>query len=123
MLKHELLSMEVKKLLKQLPVSGVLEQELKHQNRANCLLLYVKQCEKTVCQRIKRFQIKIYLNCYLARIYNTVIEMDFKKATANNRAYLASCLRHFAQIQPYGWTSDTLGTLDEIAALYAYNFG
>ena len=30
---------------------------------------------------------------------------------AANRAYLASCLRHFAQIQPDGWTSDTLGSM------------
>ncbi|MHA1193909.1 MAG: hypothetical protein ACTSP9_16745 [Promethearchaeota archaeon] len=36
--------------------------------------------------------------------------------TANNRAYLASCLRHFAQITFRG-TSDTLGTLGEIAVL------
>jgi hypothetical protein len=34
--------------------------------------------------------------------------------TSPNRAYLTSCLRHFAQIQPYGWTSDTLGTLCEM---------
>jgi len=31
-----------------------------------------------------------------------------------NRAYLASCLRHSAQIPLWG-TSDTLGTLAEIA--------
>jgi hypothetical protein len=37
-----------------------------------------------------------------------------KKPTAYNRAYLVMCPRHFAQIQPYGWTSDTLGTLYEI---------
>ena len=36
-------------------------------------------------------------------------------ATSYNRAYLASCLWHFAQIQPDGWTSDTLRTLSEIA--------
>jgi len=35
--------------------------------------------------------------------------------TAYNRAYLTSCLRHSAQIQPNGWTSDTLGTLSAIA--------
>jgi len=33
--------------------------------------------------------------------------------TAYNRAYLASCLWHFTQIQQ-SWTSDTLGTLGEI---------
>ena len=33
--------------------------------------------------------------------------------TSPNRAYLASVLRTFAQIQPDGWTSDTLGTLGE----------
>jgi hypothetical protein len=31
--------------------------------------------------------------------------------TSPNRAYLASCRRHFAQIFPNGKTSDTLGTL------------
>ena len=31
--------------------------------------------------------------------------------------YLASCLRHSAQIQPYGWTSDTLVTLSEMLAV------
>ena len=31
--------------------------------------------------------------------------------TSPNRAYLATCLRHSAQIQPDGWTSDTLKTL------------
>ena len=31
-----------------------------------------------------------------------------------NRAYLASCLRHYAQIQPHGWASDTFGPLAEI---------
>jgi hypothetical protein len=31
-----------------------------------------------------------------------------------NRAYLAMCLRHPAQIQPYGWTSNTLKTLGDI---------
>jgi len=36
--------------------------------------------------------------------------------TAYNRAYLASCLWHFFQIQ-LRWTSDTLGTLAEIHAL------
>jgi hypothetical protein len=34
--------------------------------------------------------------------------------TSPHRAYLASVLRTFAQIQPDGWTLDTLGTLDEI---------
>ena len=34
--------------------------------------------------------------------------------TSPNRAYLATVLRTFAQIQPNGWTSDTLGTLGEI---------
>jgi len=33
------------------------------------------------------------------------------RATADNRAYLASALRASAQIQPIGWTSDTLKTL------------
>ncbi len=33
--------------------------------------------------------------------------------TSPNRAYLASCLRHSAQI-PLRGTSDTLGTLSEI---------
>lgn len=33
-----------------------------------------------------------------------------------NRAYLAPCLQHSAQIQPYVWTSDTLGTSGEIVA-------
>ena len=28
--------------------------------------------------------------------------------TPNNRAYLATVLRTYAQIQPDGWTSDTL---------------
>jgi len=37
-----------------------------------------------------------------------------KLATSPNRAYLASVLRTFAQIQPIGWTSDTLETLGEI---------
>lgn len=37
-------------------------------------------------------------------------------ATSYNRAYLAPRLRHFAQIQ-LCWTSDTLETLDEIAAV------
>jgi len=32
-------------------------------------------------------------------------------ATADNRAYLASCLRHPTQIQPDEWTSDTLEPL------------
>ena len=32
-------------------------------------------------------------------------------ATSHNRVYLATCLRHSAQIQPNGWTSDTLKTL------------
>ncbi len=33
------------------------------------------------------------------------------KATTPNRAYLASCLWHFVQIQPNGRNSDTLGPL------------
>ncbi len=37
-----------------------------------------------------------------------------QRATSYNRAYLATCLRHSTQIQPDGWTSDTLGTLDEM---------
>lgn len=36
-------------------------------------------------------------------------------ATSYNRAYLATCLWHYAQIQPDGWTSDTLETLYEMA--------
>ena len=31
--------------------------------------------------------------------------------TSPNKAYLATVLRTFAQIQPNGWTSDTLGKL------------
>jgi len=31
--------------------------------------------------------------------------------TSPNRAYLATVLRTLAQIQPNGWTSDTLGKL------------
>jgi len=34
-------------------------------------------------------------------------------AASPNRAYLASCLQHFAQI-PLRGTSDTLGTLSEM---------
>ncbi len=34
--------------------------------------------------------------------------------TSPNRAYLAMCLQRSAQIQPYGWTSDTLRTLYKI---------
>jgi len=30
---------------------------------------------------------------------------------ADNRAYLATVLRTSAQLQPYGWTSNTLRTL------------
>lgn len=33
------------------------------------------------------------------------------KAALPNKTYLASCLRHFAQIQSDGWTLDTLGML------------
>jgi hypothetical protein len=40
--------------------------------------------------------------------------MKVKMATADNRAYLAPCLRHSAQI-PLRETSDTLGTLYEIS--------
>ena len=32
-------------------------------------------------------------------------------ATSPNRAYLATCLWHSVQIQPYGWTSETLEPL------------
>ena len=39
--------------------------------------------------------------------------MKKDKATADNRAYRASA-NASAQIQPNGWTSDTLGTLGEI---------
>jgi len=35
-------------------------------------------------------------------------------ARSYNRAYLATGLRHFGKIQPNGWASDTLGTLDTI---------
>jgi len=38
-----------------------------------------------------------------------------KPETAYNRAYLATVLCTSAQIQPYGGTSDTLGTLSEIS--------
>ncbi len=41
----------------------------------------------------------------------------FNQPTSPNRAYLASpALAGFAKIQPYGWTSDTLGTLCESRA-------
>jgi len=39
-----------------------------------------------------------------------------RTATAYNRAYLAPCLRHFAQI-PLRGTSDTLGTLYVISVV------
>ncbi|MEA2046634.1 MAG: hypothetical protein U9N48_08990 [Euryarchaeota archaeon] len=39
------------------------------------------------------------------------------EATAYNKTYLASVLCSFAQIQPIGWTSDTLGTLYEMPIL------
>lgn len=39
-----------------------------------------------------------------------------KISTSPNRAYLAWVLRTFVQIQPDGWTSDTLGTLAKICA-------
>jgi len=39
------------------------------------------------------------------------------KETSANRAYLASCLRHFAQIL-LRRSSDTLGTLYDIAPQY-----
>ena len=42
-----------------------------------------------------------------------------KGGMAYNKAYLASCLRHFAQI-PLRGTSDTLGTLGETVALKQY---
>ena len=35
------------------------------------------------------------------------------KCPSHNRVYLASRFGHSAQIQPYGWTSDTIGTLKE----------
>ena len=38
-----------------------------------------------------------------------------RSRTAYNRAYLAMCLRHYAQIQQ-SWTSDTLGTLAAIVS-------
>jgi len=41
--------------------------------------------------------------------------------TSDNKAYLASVLRTFTQIQPYGWTSDTLVTLCEIAKMSFYH--
>ena len=44
---------------------------------------------------------------------------EYGVRTSPNRAYLASCLRHSAQIQPYGWTSDTLGTLGDISGQYS----
>lgn len=39
---------------------------------------------------------------------------NIRMETLSNRAYLASVLRTFAQIQPIGWNLDTLGTLAEI---------
>ena len=42
------------------------------------------------------------------RLYNDV---NIICQPSPNRAYLGSVLRTFAQIQPYGWTSDTLGPL------------
>ena len=42
------------------------------------------------------------------------MDMTLEFAPSPNGAYLTSCLRHSAQIQPYGWTSDTLGTLSEL---------
>ena len=42
--------------------------------------------------------------------------MKKDKATADNRAYLATA-NASAQIQPNGWTSDTLGTLYESARM------
>jgi len=35
-------------------------------------------------------------------------------ALSPKRAYLAPCLRHSTEIQPYNWTSDTLKMLSEI---------
>ena len=43
-------------------------------------------------------------------------ENDKRWTTSHNRAYLALCHRHSVQIQPYGWTSDTLETLYAIAS-------
>jgi len=40
--------------------------------------------------------------------------MNLFNSTSANRAYLASCPWHSAQIQPDGWTSDTFGPLSEI---------
>ncbi len=42
--------------------------------------------------------------------------MKKDKATADNRAYLATA-NASAQIPPNGWTSDTLGTLYEFAPM------
>jgi len=47
-----------------------------------------------------------------------IINKRHPSPTAYNRAYLASVLRTFAQIQPNGRTSDTLGTLYEIHSAY-----
>ena len=44
---------------------------------------------------------------------------NYIKATADNRVYLAPCLRHSSQI-PLRGTSDTLGMLDYIAVPYKY---
>jgi len=37
--------------------------------------------------------------------------------TAYNRAYLPSCFRHSAKIQPNGWTSTTRRTVSEILGI------
>jgi hypothetical protein len=39
---------------------------------------------------------------------------------AHNKVYLSSCLWHFAQIPPNGWTSDTLKTLSYLFRLLNY---
>ena len=41
---------------------------------------------------------------------------NWSQAIADNRTYLASCLRHFAQILPHR-VSDMLGTLSEMPAV------
>ena len=51
---------------------------------------------------------------------NDTIDHRERTATADNRAYRASCLRHSAQI-PLRGTSDTLGTLYEIDYGRLYN--
>jgi len=41
--------------------------------------------------------------------------IQINRETSPNRTYLALALCTLAQIQPYGWTSDTLVTLGDIS--------